>query len=274
MEQDYRAINRAHWDERASAHARSPGYGLAAFSEAGYLSKTVRFDRPRLDDIAGLTGLHLQCHIGTDTVSLARLGARMTGLDFSPAALAEARQLSETAGTSIDFHEADVYKAAELLGRARFDLVYTGIGALCWLPDIRAWAAVVADLLRPGGRLFLREAHPVLWTIAEVKDDDQLRLEYPYFEVRDPVVLSYPGTYVETDATFSHNTTHEWNHGIGEIITALLDCGMTLTQFVEHDSIPWDAFPGRMERVASGEFRLAKRPERMPHSYTLQATKR
>ena len=112
--------------------------------------------------VNGLDGLHLQCHLGTDTLSLARLGARMTGLDLSPRSLAHAAVIAGRAGQEIDFVEADVYGAVDALGERRFDLVYTGIGALCWLPDIRRWAETVARLLRPGGRLFVRDGHPVL----------------------------------------------------------------------------------------------------------------
>ena len=166
--EDYRAINRANWDERVPAHAASPDYGLERFADdPSHLSDVVRFDLPRLGDISGLAGVHLQCHIGTDTVSLARLGARMTGLDFSAPAIAQARALAAAAGADATFVESDLYGAADVLGRGRFDLVFTGIGALCWLPDIRRWAQVVADLLRPGGRLFIREGHPVLWSLAD-----------------------------------------------------------------------------------------------------------
>src|SRR5687768_14734531 len=154
---DYRTVNRANWDERAAAHAASPDYAVDRFAaDPDFLSSVVRFDLPRLGDVAGLRGVHLQCHIGTDTISLARLGAQMTGLDFSPASLAQARALSDEVGAGVDFVESDVYAAAEVLPQGAFDLVFTGIGALCWIPGIERWAAVVARLLAPGGRLFLR----------------------------------------------------------------------------------------------------------------------
>jgi len=271
---DYLTLNRASWDERAPAHAASPGYSLDRFrSDPAYLSGVVRFDLPRLGDVTGLDGVHLQCHIGTDTVSLARLGARMCGLDFSPAALAQARELSGTLGLDVPFHEADVYKAVEVLGGARFDLVYTGVGALCWLPDVRRWAAVVAGLLRPGGRLFIREGHPMLWSIDETRPDGVLAVDFAYFERPEPLVWDDASTYVETDVQFTQNVTHSWNHGMAEIITALMDAGLTLTQFVEHDSVPWDALPGRMVEGEDGEHRLAERPWRVAMSYTLQAVK-
>jgi SAM-dependent methyltransferase len=272
---DYRDLNRANWDERAPAHAASPDYAVRRFAaDPTYLSEVVRFDLPRLGDVAGLRGVHLQCHIGTDTVSLHRLGARMTGLDFSGASLAEARALAERADAAVDFVQADVYDAAEVLAPGGFDLVYTGVGALCWLPDIRRWAQVVAALLRPGGRLFLREGHPMLWALDDARPDGLLVVDHPYFERPEPSVWDEPGTYVDTDASFRHNTTHEWNHGLGEVVTALLDAGLELTMLVEHDSAPWDALPGRQVKDAHGEWRLTDRPWRLAQTYTLQARRR
>jgi SAM-dependent methyltransferase len=267
------AVNRANWDERAPAHAASADYGVRRFiDDPAALSDVVRFDRPRLGDIAGRRGIHLQCHIGTDTISLARLGARMTGLDFSPAALAEARRLAARAGADVDFVESDVYGAPDALGREAFDLVYTGIGALIWLPDIRRWAATVAALLRPGGRLFVREGHPMLFTIDETVTD-ALVVRYPYVETAEPVVFDNETTYVETTHPLTNTTTHEWNHGLGEVVMALLAVGMRLTMLVEHDSVPWMALPEQMRLDADGEWRLIDRPERLPLTYTLQALK-
>jgi SAM-dependent methyltransferase len=276
MAEDYADLNRANWDERAPAHAASADYALNEFVEdPEFLSGVVRFDLPRLGDIRGLRGVHLQCHIGTDTLSLARLGARMTGLDFSGASLAEARKLAELTGAKIEFVEAEVYDAPQRLRREKFDLVYTGIGALCWLPWIARWAAVVAELLVPGGRLFIREGHPMLWALGEERADALLVVECPYFETDEPLVSDYSGTYVETSASFQHTLTNWWNHGLGEIVSALLDVGMELTMLVEHDSVPWDALPGQMEQIGKlGEWRLTDRPLRLPHTYTLQAVKR
>jgi SAM-dependent methyltransferase len=272
---DYRELNRANWDERAPAHAASPGYGVQRFVEdPDHLSGVVRFDLPRLGDVRGLRGIHLQCHIGTDTLSLARLGATMTGLDFSRPALAEAAELARRTGTVLDLRQADVYDAVAMAGAGAFDLVYTGIGALCWLPDIQRWAGVVAGLLRPGGRLFLREGHPMLWALAEPGGDGRVVVEFPYFERPEPLVWDDASTYVETDVVLRSTVTHEWNHGLGEIVTALLSVGFELTALEEHDSAPWDALPGMMVQDEHGEFRLRDRPERLPCTYTLQAVLR
>jgi len=270
---DYRAVNQANWDERAQAHAASADYHFADFvADPAYLSAVVQFDRPLLGDIAGLRGVHLQCHIGTDTLSLARLGATMTGLDFSARSLDQARRLAEQAGPPVEYVESDVYQAVDALGGTTFDLVYTGVGAIGWLPDIRRWAQTVAALLRPGGRLFIREGHPVLWALDE-RDDDLIALEFPYFEQVEPLIWNDGGTYVATDTEFTHTTTHEWNHGLGEIVTAVLDAGMTITGLVEHRSVPWEALRGKMKLVGPHEWQLSDRPERLPHSYTLQATR-
>jgi SAM-dependent methyltransferase len=271
---DYRALNLANWDERAPAHAASPDYGVPQFREnPEFLSEVVRFDRERLGDITDLRGLHLQCHIGTDTLSLHRLGARMSGLDFSGSALAEARKLAEAVGADIDYVQADAYEAVERFGAGVFDLVYTGVGALCWLPDIARWGRLVADLLKPGGRLFIREGHPMLWSLADPRPDQLLVVDFPYFETVEAVVWTEPGTYVETEVEFANNTTASWNHGIGEIVTALLDAGLQLTALHEHQSVPWNALPGQMSDIGGGEWQLSDRPERVAHSYTLQAIK-
>jgi SAM-dependent methyltransferase len=272
--EDYRDVNRASWNERVPAHVASPDYQVSRFAEdPGHLSKVVRFDLPRLGDISGLRGVHLQCHIGTDTVSLARLGASMTGLDFSAPAVAAARELATTIAADAQFVQGDVYAAPDLLGRAEFGLVYTGIGALCWLPDIRRWAEVVAALLEPGGRLFLREGHPMLWALDEEREDGLLVVNYPYFERPEPMVFHSDATYAATDVAFENTETREWNHGLAEIITALMDAGLELTALAEHDSAPWAPFPGMMEKSAEGEWRLADRPWRLPCTYTLQAVR-
>jgi hypothetical protein len=130
----------------------------------------------------------------------------------------------------------------------------------------------VAGLLRPGGRLFIREGHPMLWTLADPGDDGLLVVKYPYFEQAKPQVFDEDGTYVTTKTVFEHTVTHEWNHGLGEIVTALLDAGLTVTGLTEHNSVPWNALPGVMTE-SGGEWRLTDSPARLPCSYTLQAVR-
>ncbi|MFZ0529489.1 MAG: class I SAM-dependent methyltransferase [Propionicimonas sp.] len=285
---DYLAVNQANWDSRAPIHVTAYGIDrLLADPEA--LSDVVRFDRRRLGDLTGLDVVHLQCHLGTDTLSLARLGGRLTGLDLSGVSLSEARRLAAAAGVDIDYVQADVYSAPQALAGRTFDLVYTGIGALCWLPSIERWAATVAALLRPGGRLFIRDGHPVLNSLLAHRVTEEhpdravqpsvtapggsaLALELPYFEQAEPVVWHDAVTYAG-GGTVGSPTTMEWNHSLGEIVSAVLSCGLRLTTLVEHDSVPWPAFPEMTLDPDSGEYRLAERPERLPASFTLTAQK-
>ncbi|HVB70781.1 MAG TPA: class I SAM-dependent methyltransferase [Acidimicrobiales bacterium] len=269
---DYAAVNRANWDSRVPHHVR--GYGLEQFrADPAHLSGVVAFDREQLGPLDGLDVVHLQCHIGTDTLSLARLGAAsVTGLDFSRPALDAAATLATECGAQIDYVESDLYDAVAALGASRFDLVYTGVGALCWLPDVRRWAQVVADLLRPGGRLFLREGHPVLWSLADPREDGLLVIEFPYFETAG-VAFSSPFSYVAHDEPLASPDILHFNHGLAQIFTALANAGLRLNSFVEHDSAPWNALGDAMEEGPGGEFRLREGRERLPLTYTLQATK-
>lgn len=271
---EYLEHNRRGWDARAGVHARAAGYGLQRLiDDPRALSQVVEFDRPRLGRLDGLDVVHLQCHVGTDTVSLSRLGARSTtGLDLSPSSLVEARRLAAACAADIRFVEADVYSAPAALG-AHYDVVYTGIGAIGWLPSIERWAATVATLLRPGGRLFIRDAHPMMYAIEDLDHYEQLLVDLPYFEVAEPLVAASSETYVATDESIEETTWVEWNHGIGDILTAILGHGMRITQFVEHMSAPWDALPGLTVAIEGGEYQLADRPERVPMTFTLQAVK-
>ena len=273
MTEDWRALNHANWESRVPVHTAADGYDLKAFDEPGHLSEVVRYDLPRLGRLDGLAVVHLQCHIGTDTVSLARLGATsVVGLDFSGAAVKVATELAARAGVPCRFVEADVYDAVAALG-TRFDLVYTGIGALCWLPHITAWAEVVAGLLEPGGRLFLREGHPMLWSLCDPRPDGLLVVEYPYFEGRGVVFeedTSYAGS-----AAVAQPRSVSFNHGLGEVFTALTAAGLTVTHLEEHREVPWNPLDDAMIESPEypGEFVLAEQPDRLPLTYTLQAIK-
>jgi 2-polyprenyl-3-methyl-5-hydroxy-6-metoxy-1,4-benzoquinol methylase len=270
----YLDANRANWDDRATLHAdRDTGYRTRSYvDDRDHLSDVVRFDLPRLGSLEGLRVAHLQCHIGTDSISLARRGARVTGLDFSAVAIDEARRLAADAQADASFVVSDVYDAVAALGAGRFDLVYTGIGALCWLPDIARWGRVVAELLAPGGSLFLREIHPLVWALDETLTDD-LHLRFPYFESAEPLEWDSDVTYVETTRPLTATRTYEWNHSLGEIVTALLDAGLRLDLLVEHDTVPFEALPGQMVERTPGEFGLDRLAGVAPLSYTLRASK-
>jgi len=271
---DYLAINLANWNSRVPHHVIA--YGLDRYrADPTYLSDVLRFDLPRLGDVRGLDVVHLQCHIGTDTLSLARLGARsVTGIDFSQPALDVAAELATAGGADITWLCAEMYGVLDVVERATFDLVFTGIGALCWLPDVRRWADIVAGLLRPGGRLFIREGHPALWSLCDPRDDELLVIEYPYFEVPGGTAFVDESTYVDQAAPIESPEFRGFNHGLGEILTAVIDAGLTLRSFEEHRSVPWNPLgTACIEADQPGEFRLRDHPERLALSYTLQATK-
>ena len=271
---EQRRANLANWEDRVPVHIGPDGYEIDAFDDPTHISRVVQFDVPGLGDLAGLDVVHLQCHIGTDTISLDRLGAEsVVGYDFSPAALDAARTLAVRAASGATFVAGELYDAIDVLGAERFDLVFTGIGALNWLPDIVGWAEVVAGVLRPGGRLHLREGHPMLYTIDELRTDD-IVVAYPAFGAGGGTRFDEPATYEGDGTPLAHTVTYQWNWSIGEVVTALLDAGLRIDALTEHTTVPWNALDGLMHEVPPrGEWELIDRPERLACTYTLQASK-
>lgn len=265
------AANRANWDDRVAIHWASDEYGVAEFiADSDRISGVVERDLPWLGELEGKRVVHLQCHFGKDTLSLARRGAIATGLDFSGEAIAAARRLSDESATPATFVEADVYDAVAALG-ATFDIVYTGVGALCWLPDVDRWARAVADLLEPGGMLYLREGHPMEWALDDERDDGQLIITYPYFTA-EPLVWDEAVSYAGT-GTVEHSRTYQWNHGLGEIITAIVEAGLRIDLFREHREMEWQGLP-HMELGDDGQYRLPEHQRDLaPLMYTIRAFK-
>ena len=235
------------------------------------MSDVVTFDAGSLGDLSGKRVLHLQCHIGTDTLSLARLGGEVTGVDFSPSALAAARELAARAGPSVRYVESVIDEVPARLPEV-FDLVYTGVGALNWLPSARRWAEIVSTMLTPGGRLFLRESHPVLNALDDERDDQLLVIEHPYFETAEPSRWESTRSYTGGDEVVPQPVTYEWNHGLGEVVQAVLDAGLRLTRLEEHRELEWAFFDWMLSTERGGRV-LPERPERLPLMYTLEATK-
>ncbi len=272
-----RAINLRTWDERVPVHETAASYGVDEIAtDPDRISYVVEFDRERLGvDVAGKRLLHLQCHIGTDTVSWGKLGAaEVVGYDFSQPALDAAARLAERAGINARWFRGDLYDAPDVIGAERFDVVYTGIGALNWLPEVRPWAEVVAHFLAPGGTFYMREGHPVLWAL-DYDHPTDLRFDYPYFETAEAMEFDEPGTYAVADAEFEHNRTVEWNHGLGEIVTALLDAGLELRAFEEHRFVDWKPFEQFVciDEVR-GHYALPDdRRDLIPVSYSLRFTR-
>lgn len=270
---DYLAANRANWDDRVAIHWEPDGYDAAGFiADPRRITGVVSRDRHRLPDLKGLRVVHPQCHFGMDTLSLARLGAEVTGVDFSETAITAARRLSEESGTPGRFVVSDLYDAVEALGGETFDLVYTGVGALNWLPDVGRWARVMAALLAPGGLLYVREAHPVLWSLDWRQHDDLLVVRFPYFETEEPVPWDEEHTYVGS-GTLAHTRTYEWNHGIAEILSAVSAAGLRIESFAEHRELEWLGLP-HMIRGEDGLYRLPEaQRDLVPLMFSLRAVK-
>jgi SAM-dependent methyltransferase len=265
-----RAANLANWDDRAILHEQA--YGLEAFDDPEYLSDVVRDDlmalAPFVPSLHGLDVCHLQCHIGTDTVSLARKGAHVTGVDFSPRALETAARFATAHGLPVTWVLSDALDArAHVSGD--FDLVYTSIGAICWLQDLDRWARQIAALLRPGGTFYIRDAHPMLFTI---EGDGELDIVgYRYFADGTAQTWNDPSTYAG-DGRVEHARTYEWPHPLSETVNALLGAGLQLLRLDEGRLLPWP-FSERMVEVEGGWMWPEGVRDRIPCTFTLVARK-
>jgi SAM-dependent methyltransferase len=263
--------NNALWDEWTRIHEASEFYDLAGFKRGGIRIKD--FELAEIGPVEGVDVLHLQCHFGLDTLSFARLGARVTGADFSQVAIDLARSIATEIGhPEARFVRANLYDLPDVL-EGDFDLVYTSGGVLGWLPDIRAWARVVAHFVRPGGRFYITEVHPVAQVFAE--DDvapGELVLRYPYWEHEAPISNPVVGSYADREAAVETKTEHGWDHGLGEIVTALIDAGLRIEFLHEFPFVLWPiAF---LERSPDGRHRLpASSQGELPLYFSLLASK-
>ncbi|MFF4279574.1 class I SAM-dependent methyltransferase [Streptomyces kronopolitis] len=265
--------NQANWDARTPVHVASDFYGLDGSRTAE--DWFAPFEWTDLGDLAGREVLHLQCHLGTETAAFAERGAAHTvGLDFSAAAVAEARRLAGEAGRSVEFVRSDVHRAVEALGGRRFDVVYTGKGALCYLPDLAAWAEVVSALLRPGGTLYLVEFHPLLDALGPTPSPErqQLRLHHDYLAGRGPLRSDTPCTYTDGPPVRGATTSYEWRHGLGEVVSAVIGAGLTLQLVRETELLPWKRFDA-MVPAENGWWRLPPLEPIIPLLYALRAVK-
>jgi SAM-dependent methyltransferase len=261
----WRELNRDNWDARVPVHLASSSYDID-----GYLAgadSLLPFEGEEAGDVASKHLVHLQCHIGLDTLSWAQRGAVVSGLDFSSAAVKAARSLATSVGIPASFVEADVYDAVAAFGGQRFDIVYTGIGALVWLPSVTRWTSVVASLLAPGGFLYLVEGHP----FAQVLDDSSgVRVARDYFDSAGHME-DYPFTYTDGPA-LSHTVGVEFQHGIGSIITALTETGLRIEFVHEYDFEAFQRFES-LERGPEGLYRFSAGQPRIPMMYSLRASR-
>ena len=264
--------NRELWDAWTRVHVGSDFYAVTAFRNGERPIRLTDYEREEVGIVEGKTLLHLQCHFGLDTLSWGRLGAVVTGVDFSGEAVAAARTLADDVGIEATFIQSDLYRLSEVLDE-QFDIVYTSGGVLGWLPDIAEWGRVAARYVRPGGFLYITEVHPVTQVFA---DEDvkpgELRLHYPYWSHREPIQLDAHGSYADPNAPTEGLVESSWDHSLGEIVTSLADAGLRIEFLHEFDFVLW-AVPFLVEGP-DGRYRLPEGTKgQLPLFFSLKATK-
>ncbi len=263
-------VNQQLWDEWTRVHETSSFYDLEGFRRGGIRLRPYEIEE--IGDVTGRELLHLQCHFGIDTLSWARLGARVTGADFSPAAIELAIRLAGELKLDARFVRSDLYDLPDAL-EGEFDIVYTSRGVLGWLPDISRWARVVSHFLKPGGTFYITEIHPVAQAFEnEGVAAGELRLQYPYWEHADPLAFDVAGSYADRSAAIKTRTEYGWDHGLGEILTALIDAGLRIESLREYPWLDWQL--DFLVQSDDGKWRLPPgTPGELPLSFSLLAMK-
>src|SRR5215831_9145970 len=263
-------INRRNWNERAVIHARDRTgfYGLDRVRSGEATLRSI--EAVELGDISQKSVLHLQCHIGTDTLRLVRCGAIVTGLDFSAEAISVARRLASEARLKAEFVEGRVDEAPRLTP-GPFDLVYVTWGTICWLPDLRVWARVIATVLAPGGELYFADAHPSFLLMEE--REGKLEPMYDFQTPADrPLEFSDATTCTGDPTIMTHQSTREWIHPLSAILGAIIDVGLTIVMFREHEVLPWRGVPSLVP-ASDRLWRLPDGHPRIPLSFSVRAKK-
>ncbi len=272
---DWRALNRANWDERVGHHLVSPAYDLTPLREGR--ARLHPIEEQELGDVTGLRVLHLQCHFGRDSLILVQKGAcEVVALDFSGEAITAANRITAELGYQdrARFVEADLYDAPTAIPEpASFDRVVVTWGAIYWLPDIRRWAEIAASFLKPGGALYLAEGHPSAFVF-----DSRVSASgpvpgplVPYFQT-EPFVEEDPSDYANAEAVLVNAGTYSWPHQLGQIVTAIIDAGLTLRFLHEHDSLPWAMYDS-LRADENGMYRWPDKPW-LPLAFSLLAERR
>ncbi len=260
----YFESNRALWNEWTKIHATSEFYDLKGFKRGGVRLRVYELEE--VGEVAGKNLLHLQCHFGIDTLSWARLGASVTGVDFSEEAIELAREVARELKVPAEFVRSNVYELPRVLHRT-FDVVYTSRGVLGWLPDVHRWAEVAARFVAPGGIFYITEVHPLL----QVFDDD-LSIAYGYWEDEQPLVFDVQGSYADPTAAVDVPAEYGWNHALSEIVTALIDAGLTIELLHEWPFLDWEL--PFLEQRDDGLWHLQGELDgRLPLMFSLRARK-
>ncbi|MHA1555586.1 MAG: class I SAM-dependent methyltransferase [Candidatus Heimdallarchaeota archaeon] len=267
--EEYYSANKKVWDEFAKIHFKSEHYRVKEF-----LAGETSLKPYELEDIGkevkGRTLLHLQCHFGLDTLSWAREGAKVTGVDFSSDGVKLATHLAEEINIDAKFIQSNIYDLPDVLDE-QFDFVYTSIGVLCWLHDIDRWGEIIAHFLKPGGVFYIAEIHPFSMVFDE-EHKKELTLRYDYFHNPEPMEFKVEGTYAEKDAKVNAEKEYEWAHSLSDIVNALLKAGLKLEYLNEYPITVYEAFPFAKQDEDS-YYRLKDQKAEIPLIFTIRATK-
>lgn len=261
---DYIKINKATWNNKTAVHIASDFYDNLSFLNGK--SSLNSFEIDLLGDVSQKNILHLQCHFGQDTLSLARLGAKVTGIDFSDQAIEKAREFSKQLNLDATFICCDIYDTPNYLNE-KFDIVFTSYGTIGWLPDLDKWAAIISHFLKPGGKFVFVEFHPVVWMF----DNDFKEVFYNYFK-SEPIIEEEMGTYADKEASLIQKTI-SWNHSISEVVNALIKNGLSIDLLNEYDYSPYNCLNG-MDEFETGKFRIKVFENKVPLVYSVKASKK
>jgi len=265
---EYRRANQALWDEWAQINFRSEMYAVDAFRAGD--NHLNPLERKEVGEVKNKTMLHLQCHFGLDTLSWARLGAIVTGMDFSPQAINQARSLSQECNLAAHFLCCDIYDLPNHLNES-FDIVYTSYGVLTWLPDLTRWAQIIHYYLKPGGTFYMAEFHPFAWIFDDDDQATELKIRYPYFD-HEVNVLPVQGSYADRRAHVQQTLSYEWAHPMSEIVSALLSTGLQLEYLHEFPYTVYPMFPF-LERHDDGYWWLPEKARIIPLQFSIRAHK-
>ncbi|MFN3969608.1 class I SAM-dependent methyltransferase [Flavobacterium sp.] len=261
---DYKAINKQTWNNKTDVHIASEFYDVEGFLKGKSTLNDIEL--PLLGGVSGKKILHLQCHFGQDTISLARMGATATGVDLSDKAIERAREFAEKLNLEVTFVCCDIYDAPTLIDE-KFDVVFTSYGTIGWFPDLGKWAKVVSHFLKPNGKFIMADFHPVVWMF----DNDFETVFYNYFNV-EPIVENETGTYADREAEIATKTI-TWNHPISEILNSLIQSGLEINSFNEYDYSPYNCFNKTVE-FEKGKFRIKSLENKIPMVYSILASKK
>jgi SAM-dependent methyltransferase len=276
----YRESNRRLWSEWTGVHEGSDFYNLESFKsgttrdrpfDAAPGVRVRQYEVDEVGDVAGKDLLHLQCHFGIDTLSWARLGARVTGIDFAEPAIDLARRVAAETGIDARFVVSTVEDLPENLS-GDFDVVYTSRGAIWWIADLRRWAEVITNFLCPGGFFYMTEFHPILMTLDEA-DAAEPKIRYTYFATGDALEFPVQGSYADPAVAIESTVEYGWNHDIGEIVTALAGAGLRIEFLHEMDWCDYRHIP-LLREGDDGKWRLPESVTgELPLMFSIKATK-